>query len=148
MTRRRHAVTILELLVGITILALGFGPFFDLMRGTRGVLGTSREMLLLQNQALQALAEARGLVASGSLLDLAVSQEEVLEDEADGVSYRVTIARRDDGGYLLVSRAATDERFFQVAHVAADPYASFHRFEDEPLPDPTESDHDHEGDHW
>ena len=45
----RRGVTLLEILVGLTILGLCFAPLFELLQGSRQVLGTSQEMLMLQN---------------------------------------------------------------------------------------------------
>ena len=92
-------------------------------------------MLLLQNQALQALSEARALVSSGDLLDLGSTEEEILDGEEDGVGYVITISRIEENGAFRVSvRVAREGRYFEVSHVVADPLVSFHSTDESPLP--------------
>lgn len=136
---RRQGVTILELLIALTILALGLLPYFDMLRGARGILGESQEMLLLENQAMQALAEARALIASGDLVALEADEEEVLEATEGGLDYEIVVRRGEDRRRFEVTvRAESDDRFFQLTQVVSDPLASMFRIDEGELPDPAD----------
>ncbi len=143
--RRRSGVSLLELVIGLAILVVGVIPYLDLMRGARGILGDSQEMLLLQSQTLQALEEARSLVSSGGLADLGEKEEELLEAEESGVRYAIVIHRVEGRPhYRIEVRAEGFDRFFRLASLVADPLAGFSQRDDSPLPDPDDFDHESE----
>jgi hypothetical protein len=122
----RRAVTVVELLVGLAILALGVLPVFDLLGGARQRVGTSREMLVLQSQALQLLSEGRARIASGELRQLDSLGEEVLRATRDGVASELKISRIAGGRLLMLFvRAETRDRYYETYQVASDPFTSF-----------------------
>lgn len=123
---RRRGVTLLELLVALAILAAGGGAILDMLTGARGVLGSTQDMLRIQNQALQALDEAEVLVASGGLVDLGAEEEELLEAEEPGIRYAVTLRHADAPGLLELEVVATDgDRHLALTRRVAEPTVSF-----------------------
>lgn len=124
--RTRRGVTIVEVLLGVTVLALGILPLMDIFSGARRGVGTSREMLLLQGQALQVLSEGRAIVSSGELRQLDSTGEEVVEVERNGVRSTLRISRLAGGRLLMLFvHAETEDRFYQSYQVVSDPFSSF-----------------------
>lgn len=141
---KRRAITLLELLIAAVILGLGIVPLFDMLRGARGILDNSQEMLLVQNRALQVLAEGTALAASGALADLGAEEEEVLETEDQGVRSKLVIERvAGSRHFRMTVRTEASPRWFELSAVVADPLASYQAPDQEPLP---EARHDDEGD--
>lgn len=123
---RRLGVSVVEVLVGIAVLALGVLPVLDLLGGARQRVGTSREMLVLQSQALQLLSEGRARVASGELRQLDSFGEEVLTVTRERVTTTLRISRIAGGRLLMLFvRAETPDRYYETYQVASDPFTSF-----------------------
>jgi hypothetical protein len=126
LSRRRRGSTIIEVLVGIAVLTLGIMPIMDIFSGARRGVGTSREMLLLQSQALQVLTEGRAIVSSGELRQLDSTGEELLEGNRNGIKTTLRISRLAGGRLLLLFvHAETADRFYESFQVVSDPFSSF-----------------------
>lgn len=111
----------------MAILAVGLLPYLDLLRGARGLLSESGDILALENRCLQALSEARSMVVQGRIGQVPPDGEEVLQASEDGVRYSVTVTRlAGDRAFKLMARAESEDRFFQVSRVVADPITSFY----------------------
>lgn len=127
---RRRGLSVLEIVVGLTILSLGVIPLFQLFSGTRGIVGASREMLQLENRAMQVLDEGRALVHAGQFDELDPDQEEVLELAEGGVRSTMVVTRLAQWKLFHVAvRSEGEDRFFEVAFVVADPLASVQDWE-------------------
>lgn len=123
---RRSGVTIVEVLIGIAVLTLGILPIMDIFSGARRGVGTSREMLLLQGQALQVLSEGRAIVSSGELRQLDSTGEELVETERNGVKSTLRISRLAGGRLLMLFvHAENQDRFYESYQVVSDPFSSF-----------------------
>ena len=124
--RRRPGVSILELLVGFAVLALGVVPLYQMFSGSRQRVDTSREMLRLQAEALQILGQGRNLVSSGALPELDEDQEELLRQERAGVVSTARLSRLAGGRLVMVfARAEGFGRFYETFQVVSDPFTSF-----------------------
>lgn len=122
---RRPGVSLVEVIVGLAILAVGVFPVLRMMSGTRGMLAQSHEMLLLQGASLAGAEEARSMVRRGWFSQLEPGEEELFQVEWGGVQTTVHLLREaDDPLFLVTSHSAKNERFFIVETILADPSAS------------------------
>ncbi len=121
----RRGVTLAEVLVGIAVLALGLLPLAGVMRGSRGMLSDSRDMLLLESATLSALERGRARVRAGLHSDLEVGEERD-EDLGSGSHSCVLRVRRAEahGLFELEAQAARGARFVVMQVVEADPVVS------------------------
>lgn len=122
----RRAAAILEILMAISIFALGVLPLYDIFAGARRGIGDSREMLLLQSQAMQLMSEGRAAVSAGRLRELDSSTEDIREVERNGVMVKLRISRIAGSQLLMLfSRATKDDRYYECYQVVSDPFTSF-----------------------
>jgi prepilin-type N-terminal cleavage/methylation domain-containing protein len=134
----RRGVTLVEIIVGITILALGMIPVLNLLGGTRGRLGQSQEMLLAESASFQALASERSRIAAGEFVDMEDNKEEEHEYQAPGVRSLVVLVREPDRPlFRLKVSSETKQHFFEITCWVADPFAAIGLpvTELEPLPE-------------
>lgn len=123
---RRPGVSLLELLVGFAVLALGVIPLYQMFSGARARVDTSREMLRLQAEALQILGQGRNLVASGALPELDEDREELVRQEQGGITATARLSRLAGGRLVMVfARAEGFGRFYETFQVVSDPFTSF-----------------------
>jgi prepilin-type N-terminal cleavage/methylation domain-containing protein len=148
---RRFGFSITEVLVALAVLSFGFLPLFQLLRGTRGVLGQTREMLVLERRAIEALAHGAGLAEMGKLRDLGEAEERSFDlsspsrPSEDGVRgpapesrCALTVARVAGRKLLrLTARCETRARQLTLSRELFDPLASYWG-PAEPLPEPSE----------
>jgi Tfp pilus assembly protein PilV len=121
----RTAVSLVEVIVGLTILTVGVFPVLRMMSGTRGMLAQSQEMLLLQGAALAGAEEARSMVRKGWYSDLSAGEEEFFQVEWGSVQTTVHLVRDLDGPFFQVtSHSAKNKRYFILDTILADPAAS------------------------
>jgi hypothetical protein len=143
----RRGISVLELVMALAVLALGIIPLFQMLRQSRGVVGASRQALVLESHAMQGLAEAEALVHDGHFEGLASAEEEVLVREEGDVRIQLVVTRIVDWKLFQVRvRAEGPKRFFELAAVVSDPLASIYDREvpeadrepydpDHPIPD-------------
>lgn len=147
MNRRRRGISVLELVIALAVLTLGVIPLFQMLRQSRGVVGASRQALVLEAHAMQGLAEAEALVHDGHFSNLDPAEEEVLVREEGDVKIQLVVTRIADWKLFQVRvRAEGPQRFFELAAVVSDPLASIYDREipaedrepydpDRPIPD-------------
>lgn len=125
-TPRRRAISLVEVLTAIGILAVGLVPIFQIYSSSRVSIGISQDMLQLQEAALCQLAVGRSLVRTGRMRS---SDEDLVGTEViDGVrvTLEITPALSPEQRYLrLEVRAETDDRYYEIHQVVSDPYATF-----------------------
>ena len=127
-TRRtaRRAVSLVEVLTAVAIVAVGIIPLFQVWQSARTSLGISRDMVVLQDEAQRLLAAGRARVRTGELR-IADLQDDVVANEVQGeVRTTLTLSRFVEGRMLMLrARAESDDRFYETYQVVADPYSSF-----------------------
>lgn len=122
----RRGWSILEVLVALAVLSCGFLPLSQLLRGTRGQLGQTREMLLLERRALEALDRGAALAARGQLRDLGAKEERAFDWSTPEARQELSVTRVPGRRLLrLVARTSTGARAVTLACDAFDPLASF-----------------------
>ena len=142
MTRWRAGLSLVEILIGVAVLAAGLVPLFDFLGGSRGTLGSSKEAMLLEMRTSQALAEAVSLIGSGELVGLPDGEEEVLDVDEDGFKCELRVVRVPGKGLFRIRVKATGpERFLELATVVSDPLASMAGPAEEIPPPPPEEEH-------
>lgn len=135
---RRAGLSLTEVLVALAVLSFGFLPLFQLLRGTRGVLGQTREMLVLERRAVEALAHGAGLAELGRLRDLGDGEERSFDLSTPGARCALTVARVAGRRLLrLTARCETRARQLTLSRELFDPLASYWG-PAEPLPEPAE----------
>lgn len=129
---RIRGTSLIEMLVALAILSCGFLPLFNLLRGTRTALAQTRETLLLERRAHEALAHAAGLAAEGRLRDLAPREERTFDLTDAEVRMSVSVTRVS--ARLLRLTAITESRARRVtlSRELFDPQAAF----ENPLTEP------------
>ena len=123
----RRGLSVLELVLALAVLTLGIIPLFQMLRQSRGVVGASRQALVLEAHAMQGLAEAEALVHDGHFENLGGAEEEVLVRQEGDVRIQLVVTRILDWKLFQVRvRAEGPQRFFELAAVVADPLASIY----------------------
>lgn len=124
--RLRTGFGLVEIMVGLAVLAAGLFPVFQMMSGTRGMLAQSQEMLLLQGASLASFEQAREQIRAGAMMELEPGDEEMVQTEWAGVSTSVSVLREEGRDVFRVrSHSAAGKRFFVLEGVVADPTASY-----------------------
>lgn len=124
----RRGLSFLEILLGISILALGVLPVLDLLVGARRALSDAREVLHLESRALEVLARARATVAARLHLGTPTGRVLALEGEDRGVRWVVRVRSLEPGvRYWLGVRTEAEGRYFELGQVISDPRGSFFR---------------------
>lgn len=132
----RLAFSLIEVLVALAVLSCGFLPLFQLLRGTRGVLGQTREMLVLERRAIEALAHGAGLAARGELREMQDGEERTLDLSTPDARCALTAARVAGRRLLrLTARCETRARELTLSREVFDPLAAYWAPAD-PLPEP------------
>lgn len=133
----RSGLSLLEVLLAGMILLAGVLPLVQVFQSSSQRLGSSQLDLVLQNRAMQALAEASSMIVAGHFADLNSEEEEVLEKSEAGVQIRLQIrSLRDLSCYRVEVRAESEGRFFALTQKVSDPLASVYRDSVEEI-DPT-----------
>ena len=133
--RHKRGASLIEILVALAILSCGFLPLFNLLRGTRSALAQTRDTLLLERRAHEALAHAAGLAAQGRLRDLDEREERVFDRSDAETHTTVTVARVPLRRlFRLTATAESRARRVTLSRELFDPQAAFENPLREPLP--------------
>lgn len=131
---RIRGTSLIEMLVALAILSCGFLPLFNLLRGTRTALAQTRETLLLERRAHEALAHAAGLAAQGRLRDLAPREERTFDLTDAEVRMSVSVSRVSARLLRLTSVTESRTRRVTLSRELFDPQSAF----ENPLTEPDE----------
>lgn len=131
---RIRGTSLIEMLVALAILSCGFLPLFNLLRGTRTALAQTRETLLLERRAHEALAHAAGLAAQGRLRDLAPREERTFDLTDAEVRMSVRVSRVSARLLRLTSVTESRTRRVTLSRELFDPQSAF----ENPLTEPDE----------
>lgn len=124
----RQGLSLLEVLLAGMILLAGILPLVQIFQSSSQRLGSSQLDLVLQNRAMQALAEASSMIVAGHFSDLLAEEEEVLEKTEAGIEIQLKIRSKQDLGlYQVDVRARSKGRFFALTQAVSDPLVSIYQ---------------------